>query len=202
MGKRYVISLMAANRVGIMASVTTALDELGGDLEEVSQTVMQKFFTIILSARFPEHRDQEVIVDHIRAVCRPFGVEVSLKDPDAEVLQEAAEGETEKYFLVATGEDRPGAIRKIAHRLAQDSIDIVDFYGLAREEHEFIAIMELAVPIGLDALALQRELEELGHAIGLSATLQHENIFIATSDPRPVRLSRLVRQEMKADAAP
>ena len=75
LSKRYIISLMAANRVGILAALTTALAELGGDLQEVSQTVMQKFFTIILAAEFPDHRDPRVIVEHIRGVCSPYGVE-------------------------------------------------------------------------------------------------------------------------------
>ncbi len=81
MAKRYLISLMAANRVGILAALANALTELGGDMQEVSQTVMQKFFTIILAADFPDHRDPQIIVEHIRGVCQPFGVEVSLKDP-------------------------------------------------------------------------------------------------------------------------
>jgi hypothetical protein len=54
------------------------------------------------------------------------------------------------------------------------------------------------VPLGVNALVLQKELEELGSAVGLSAALQHEDIFAATNDPRPVR----VRTRLKrADAA-
>ena len=89
MAKRYVIGLMAANRTGILAAVTTAMAELGGDIQEVSQTVMQKFFTIILAADFPDHRQAEVIVEHLRDACRQFGVEVILKDPDQEPLADA-----------------------------------------------------------------------------------------------------------------
>ena len=93
MTKRDIITLMAANRVGILAAVTTSLAELGGDIQEVSQTVMQRFFTIIMAAEFPENRDPTVIIEHIRGVCRPFGVEVSLKDPEQELLEEPpAEG--------------------------------------------------------------------------------------------------------------
>ena len=97
MSKRYIITFMAANRVGILAAVTTSLAELGGDIQEVSQTVMQRFFTIIMSAEFPENRDPSVIIDHIRGVCRPFGVEVNLKDPKVETLQELPNEGTEKY---------------------------------------------------------------------------------------------------------
>jgi glycine cleavage system transcriptional repressor len=195
MSKRYIITLMAANRVGILAAVTTSLAELGGDIQEVSQTVMQGFFTIIMSAEFPEHRDPSVIIDHIRGVCRPFGVEVSLKDPRLEILQEAPSEGIDKYFLTAEGEDKPGMIRQISARLAQEEIDITDVFARRAENGKtFVMVMELAVPGGVDALSLQKELEQLGSAVGLSAALQHEDIFSATNDPRPVRLSMRLRR--------
>lgn len=190
MSKRYVIGLMAANRTGILAAVTTAMAELGGDIQEVSQTVMQKFFTIILAADFPDHRQAEVIVEHLRDACRPFGVEVILKDPDLEPLADVPSDGIEKYFLTLTGHDAPGITARITGRLAREQIDITDLYGITQgPDRSFIMIMELAIPTGVDALALQRELEQLGKPVGLMATLQHENIFAATNDPRPVKIS-------------
>jgi len=188
--RRYILTLMAANRVGILAAITNAMAELGGDLQEVSQTVIQKFFTIILAAEFPAHRDPQVIVDHIRDICRPYGVEVCLKDPLAETLQDDPESDTERYFVTVTGHDEPGMIRQISARMAQDGIDITDLYALRNDaDRTFVMVMEVAVPPGADALSLQRELEDLSSSSGLSVTLQHENIFEATNDPRPVRVS-------------
>ena len=195
MTKRYMITLMAANRVGILAAVTTSLAELGGDIQEVSQTVMRGFFTIIMSAEFPENRDPSVIVDHIRGVCRPFGVEVNLKDPAEETLQDPPAEGSEKYYLTAEGQDKPGMVRQISARLAQEGIDITDVFARRADEGQtFVMVMELAVPKGVDALALQRELEQLGSAVGLSAALQHEDIFTATNDPRPVRIAQRLRR--------
>ena len=190
MTKRYIITLMAANRVGIIAAVTKALADLKGDLQEVSQTVMQKFFTIILAAEFPVGREPQVIVDHLRDVCKPFGVEVCLKDPALEGPCESPPGDLEKYFLTVTGSDKPGIIREISARLAREGIDITDLYAVRNEgDRSFVMVMELAVPQGVDALALQTDLERIGSTDGLSAALQHENIFAATNDPRPVKVA-------------
>ncbi len=190
MAKQYIITLTAANRVGIMAALTNALAELGGDLVEVSQTVMRKFFTMILAAEFPDHRDPQVIVEHIRDVCRPYRVEVCLKDPNEEVLQEDPLSGAEKYFLTLTGTDQPGIIRQISARLAEEGIDITDLYAVRSEEsRSFVLIMELSVPPGVDVQTLQTDLEALGRAIGLTVAVQHEQIFHATNDPRPVRIS-------------
>ncbi|MFN0051647.1 MAG: glycine cleavage system protein R [Planctomycetales bacterium] len=189
MSKRYVLGLMAANRTGIMAAISTALGELGGDIHEVSQTVMQQFFTIILAADFPDHRDPKVIVSHLEGVCRPFGVEVILKDPSQETFQPSPGEGVEKFYLTLTGHDTPGIVAQISGRLARERIDITDLYGLRSDGGKnFVMILELAIPMGVDALALRSELEQLGAPIGLSATLQHENIFAATNDPRPVKI--------------
>src|SRR5579863_5909896 len=150
MSKRYIITLMATNRVGILAAVTTSLAELGGDIQEVSQTVMQRFFTIIMSAEFPDTRDRSVIVDHIRGLCRPFGVEVNLKDPEEETLQDVQSEGIEKYYLTAEGKDKPGMIRQISARLAQEGIDITDVYARRADQGQtFVMVMELAVPRGV-----------------------------------------------------
>ena len=191
MPKRYIITLTAANRVGILAAITNAMAELGCDLQEVSQTVIQKFFTIILAAEFPDHRDPEVVVDHIRDVCRPYGIEVCLKDPSLETLQENPDEGVDKFILTVTGHDQPGIIRQISARLAQEGIDITDLHAVRNDDdRSFVMVMELAVPLGVEALPLQQELEDIGSSIGLSATMQHESIFASSNLHRPVHLSR------------
>ncbi|MGQ0636751.1 MAG: glycine cleavage system protein R [Planctomycetaceae bacterium] len=188
MAKRYVLGLMAANRTGILAAVAKALEELGGDIQEVSLTVMQRFFTIILAADFPDHRDAQVIISHLEGVCRPFGVDVILKDPQTEALQQEPTQGFDKYYLTLTGRDAPGIVARISGRLAREHIDITDLYGLRRDEDQhFVMILELAVPAGVDAAALRGELEKLGAPIGLSATLEHESAFASANDLRPAR---------------
>ncbi len=54
-------------------------------------------------------------------------------------------------------------VRQISARLAQEGIDITDVFARRADEGQtFVMVMELAVPPGVDALALQRELEQLG----------------------------------------
>ena len=84
--------------------------------------------------------------------------------------------------------------------MAEDEIDITDLYAVRKsEDRSFVMILELAVPMGVNALKLQTEVEALGESIGLSAALQHENIFIATNDARPVQLSKLVAPHLEPD---
>src|SRR5262245_57317035 len=99
MSKRYVLCLTAANRTGILAAVATALAEMGGDIAEISHSVVKNYFAIILAADFPEGRDPKVIVSHVEGVCQPFGVQLILKDPEREMIEGAAPGKSAKYML-------------------------------------------------------------------------------------------------------
>ncbi len=173
MSKRYVLCLTAANRTGILAAVATALAELGGDIAEINHTVVKNFFAIILAADFPEGRDPQVIVGHLEGVCRPFGVEVILKDPDLETVEEGSPGKSEDYVLTITGRDAPGVVARVSGRLAREGIDITDLHGTRHDDgRTFALVLELSVPEGADAALLQAELEELGASLGLTARLK------------------------------
>jgi predicted amino acid-binding ACT domain protein len=183
------MSVLASNRVGILAALTNALDELGGNMLDVSQAVIQDFFTMILAAEFPEERDPEVIVDHIRAVCRPFSAEVVLKNPENESTYEIDDEPVsrQRYVLTAAGRDRPGVLRYIAHRLAQDDIILMDLQGMRREaDRSFLTSMELAVPPGVDALKLRNDLEAEFRPDQITVSLQHRRVLAALAHPEPV----------------
>ncbi len=195
MAKRYIMTVLAANRTGILAALANALDELGGNIRDVSQAVIHKFFAVIMAADFPEDQDPEVIVDHIRAVCRPFGAEVTLRDPSEEM---GFDGETEptpkeRYVLTLSGPDRPGVLRFLAHRLALDGIDLVDLQGRQQESTQtFLAAMELSVPPGTDALHLCEELRQEFQSDGITVTMQHRRIIAALAHPEPVGFNTAV----------
>ncbi|HVW01291.1 MAG TPA: ACT domain-containing protein [Planctomycetaceae bacterium] len=188
MAQRYVINVFAANRVGVLAALATALAELGGNLVEVSQTVMQQFFTIIFAADFPENRDPQVIVDHIRGVCRPFGAEVWLKDPLVEILQDPAPGAA-SYFLTLRGPDAPGVTRRVSARLAEERIDIVELHAARQPDDAFEMVLELAVPPAVDPTRLREQLAAMGAEMGLAVALQQASEFAVANGPRVGRAS-------------
>ncbi len=63
----YIVTVTAADRAGIVYSVAGTLRDQGGNILELSQTVMRGCFTIILAVEFPEprppHRLAEIIAE-------------------------------------------------------------------------------------------------------------------------------------------
>ncbi len=188
MAKQYIMTLMAVNRIGILSALTNAIDDLGGNLLELSQAVIRRFFTMIVAVEFPPERDPEIIVEHIRSVCRPFGVEVSFKDPEQEVIPDSVseDATVDRYVLTITGPDQKGALRFITRRLAQEGIDIIDLHGIRDDAAmRFSAFMELIAPQGVDVLSVVHDLQSSSAAKNLLLTLQHRAILQATSRPEP-----------------
>lgn len=190
MAKRYVMTVLAANRVGMLAALANALDELGGNILATSQAIMDRFFTLIMSVEFPEERPREVVLDHIQAVCRPFAAEASLKelaDDDAcDSVPDRQQAET--YVLTVSGPDRPGVLRRLAHRLAQDGIDVMDLQASRVDEgRQFRFFMEICVPAGVDIGRLARDLLEVEPQGTLATTLQRRTVLDAMMCPDPPR---------------
>lgn len=194
MTKQYVMTVMATNRVGILAAIATALDELGGSFVDVSLAIMRQYFTIIAAVEFPDSRDTDVIVDHIRAVCRPFGGDVILKDPSEEPVLDGADVAvpTTKYYLRMGGEDRPGVLRKVSLRMAQEGIDITDLYG-ERDDAvgRFASCLELAVPSGADVSRVQRDLIATYQGQGVTFDLYRDDVLLAISQPDPLHVVKV-----------
>ena len=80
-----------------------------------------------------------------------------------------------------TGPDRKGIVRSITSYLASRNINIEDLYAVL-EEDTFLLIAQLQVPAGLESERLQLDVEELWPGPDVQVNLQHENVFLATSN--------------------
>lgn len=164
MSRTFVVSIMAANRIGVLAAVTRAMASLGGNLIEASQTVVHNFFAIVLAGEFPDSVDAGLIDDHITDAGRGYGLVVTVKDPQLEEFSSAPTSDRELRRLVVSGQDRPGIMPEVSARLAQRSIDICGLYAV-RDAESYRIEMQLFVPLDVDQPALCEELENLGHQI-------------------------------------
>ena len=178
MARRYIISLTGANRVGVLAAVTTALDELRGNLWEASISVMQPFCSILLAADFPEDRTADIVSDHIRDRCRPYAIEVRLSEPaaDSGILTPPSA----KYVLTVRGPDQPGVLRMLSTKLAELGVDIRNLYA-ERSGHDksFSLELELAIPMSLDFERVNHQITSRCQDLGLTLTLEPFAEFVA-----------------------
>lgn len=184
----YIITVMAHDRPGIVAGIGEAIYNLSGNIEELSQTVVRGYFTIIVCATFSHSPSCEQVREAVAATGARDELEVAvcIRKPDEPLS--ATPSTYDCFVLTLFGQDQPGIIYHIASYLASEDINITDLYGRTGERG-FTMVLELSVPPELDPRKLQDELEKLGHSFGLSAHFQHENLFKATHNLRSLAMS-------------
>jgi predicted amino acid-binding ACT domain protein len=83
-----------------------------------------------------------------------------------------------------SGQDRPGVLRRVSHRLAQDGIDVVDLYGERKDSAgTFVSCLQLDVPKGVNVATLQRDLDQMLKPEGVNVSLFDDRVLQAISQP-------------------
>jgi glycine cleavage system transcriptional repressor len=190
---QYIVTVTAADRVGIVFSVAGTIRDEGGNILELSQTVMRGYFTIILDVAFPDPRDPKALAAKVAERGKRFDLTVAVL-PVKESAQEPPVPNGERFILTVLGDDSPGNIHGIAGCLAAHGVNIVDLHARV-DGARFSMVMEAFLPPDLAPDSLRTELERFGRDHGLKAYVQHENIFVATSEPSPVRVGSTPRPQ-------
>jgi len=183
---RYIVTVTAADRVGIVQSVARTLRDEGGNILELSQTVMRGYFTIILEVEFADARDPTALAAALRRGGGAFGLTAAVIPVGAEAPPPPVPG-GERFILTVLADDAPGKILRIAGCLSALGVNINDLHARV-DGPRFSLVMEAFLPPALAPAAVRAELEQAGRSDGLEVFVQHENIFLATSEPNPVRV--------------
>lgn len=174
---------MSRDRAGIVAAVSGAIVGLGGNITHLSQTVLRGYFTIILSVESEADIDTEELRSAIEKTGAPGEFEVGVL-PYKEVASAPSAG-TERFVLTVRCRDRKGIIHDISRTLAERHINIDDFYAYVRDA-ELIMILEIGVAPGTELTALNADIDALARRTNISASLQHADIFRATTELQAV----------------
>ena len=75
-----VVSVLGTDKKGIIAKVTGALWEMDINVEDISQTIMQNYFTMIMLVNLSDSKLKFVeISDHLTELGKEIGVEIRIQ---------------------------------------------------------------------------------------------------------------------------
>lgn len=159
----FAVTVLGLDRPGIVAEVTEAIAELGGNLEDSSMTLLRGHFAMTLIAALDEG---EALADRLAGLAESGLVVSVLQVPDAP----DAQPRTESYLLSVHGGDRPGIVSAVTRRLADLGGNITDLSTrLAGGFYVLTAEVELPAHRGDEALtALREAAAELGVTVHLA----------------------------------
>ena len=73
-----IVTVIGTDKVGIIAQVTTALADLDVNILDVSQTIMQGAFTMMLLAKIPDNGNFNKVKSQLATLGDQIGVEIKV----------------------------------------------------------------------------------------------------------------------------
>lgn len=177
--KKYAISIICEDKVGIVSRVAKEIESLSGNIEELYQSVLKGYFTITMLTTFSKGMSSETLLGTLEKLGgkNDFTATVlARKDSD---IPPAAKGNL--FVLTISGEDRPGIITKVTSYLADHMVNIEGFDSIS-SDGKFTTTATLTIPLNNDIKNMRLELSEILSTFGAKATLMHKDIFAATSN--------------------
>ena len=178
---KVIISVIGPDRPGIIAAVTKVLFENDGNIENVSQTIMQSQFSGTFIVTLPDYLGQTTLSGLLKEGLRPMGLHVHLH-----MMEESpavARFEHAQRFVITTqGPDQKGLVAKITAVIAHFGVNVTNLQAIFKggdDPSDNVMIYEVDIPLETDQPALRRALKEKAHELKLDINIQHRNIFEA-----------------------
>jgi glycine cleavage system transcriptional repressor len=160
------VTVIGRDRPGIIAEVTRAVADLGGNIEDSSMTLLRGHFAWMLIADVSA--DPDDLADML-AHLADDGLVVSVLPVSDDVPYGHDSGH---YMLSVHGADRPGIVAGVTATLAQHGGNITDLSTRLGPGGLYLLVAEVTLPAGVDVVALGEQLAEAGRSLGVGVSLR------------------------------
>jgi len=176
-----IISILAADRIGLIHDITRVISELGGDLADTRQQILEGYFSMILAAAFPKTISLDLVRERLSAIDPETPLTVTIHPAPAPEQDNSPPRAT--HVLTARGDDRIGFVALVSGFCARHGINILDLSTTGSgSTYTMILLVDLsACP---DQQKMLDALEAFNREHGLNLLLQHHDIFRATNEIR------------------
>lgn len=179
---KVLISVLGQDRPGIIATVAREIAARRGNIENVSQTLLQDIFGALVIASIPGSENPDSLKEALRAACdgQHLFVHVDHYVPPGDLDKP----EIQPYVVTASGPDQPGLVAAITARLSQHGLNITNLYARLTnlsERFSSVMIFEVDVPRATIMDNLRADLAAISADLGIDLNIQHRKIFEAVS---------------------
>ncbi len=177
---KVVISILGQDRPGIIARVTAAIFEKDGNIENVSQTIVQSEFSGIFIAAFPAKNQTESLQAYFRDRVADMGLKAYVDT--VKPGKPAAATASEPFVITTQGPDRKGLVAAVTALIASFNVNVTNLQAVFKggdDPSQNIMIYEVDVPLNTNKQDLDVALREKAEELGLEISIQHRHIFEA-----------------------
>lgn len=167
-----IVTAVGADRPGIVAAVTGALLEIGGNLEETRAALLRGSFATVLAVAVPN----DVGASDVEAALRPIAEEMRLGMWVGPAAARPAATARVRWVLSVYGADHPGIVHGMALALAENDANIIDLSSRrVGDPPVYVLGIEVERDANRPAAALERALRTVATAHGVEMSLESED---------------------------
>lgn len=178
---RIVISVIGRDCPGVVYAITSALAKEKCNVEQLSQTILKGQFASIVIISAPEGVTEEQVqrVVSLSLEARNMDLTVSARYFETETFDSGED--TEPFVVTVNGSDQAEIIAMFSGIFAEQKVNIESLKAIRMpdESNECVLVFEIALPMSINRNAFRQMLQAKARSVGLSISIQHENIFEA-----------------------
>lgn len=165
------VTAVGADRPGIVASITQALLDLGGNLADCRAALLRGSFAIVVVAALPDG----VSDDDLRAALAASSGDLGLGVWVGPAQAPSPHPEGERCVISVYGADHPGIVAAVSRSLADADVNIVDLSSrVVGDPPIYVLGLEVELPAGMSPSALTARLDPVARAQGVELAVEAE----------------------------
>ncbi|HDI59715.1 MAG TPA: ACT domain-containing protein [Desulfobacteraceae bacterium] len=179
---KVIISVLGQDRPGIIAAVSDLIFRQDGNIENVSQTILQSEFSAIFIVSLPRSLSLEQLRAALQAGLEPLGQHIHVKPVLPGTPAYVPAPDREPFVITTRGPDRKGLVARITAVIARYGINVTNLQAVFKggdAPGDNVMIYEVDIPADVDQKRLRRDLRAEADALDLELSIQHRHIFEA-----------------------
>ena len=165
------MTAIGADRPGIVAAISAALLDIGGNLEDARAALLRGSFAITLAVAVPEGVGPEAVAARLAPVADELGLGISVQKADPV----GAEHTARRCMVSIYGADRPGIVATMAAALAENRVNILDLSArLVGDPPIYVLGMEVEIPDDAEPATIGGALRQVAATRGLEVSFEIE----------------------------
>ncbi len=170
----FALSVVGADRPGIVAAISGALYRLGCNIADSSCAMLAGEFAMILIVSHPVPFSADELLQQVQPACDQLGMTVSLRVlSPAEVHRHETFGEL--CVVTVYGGDKPGIVYQVTQELAERGINIQDLQTKLTgddDQQVYVMVLEVMLPETISFEALEEVMLMIGERLQVEVAVR------------------------------
>lgn len=178
MKKQIVISVLSMDRPGIIADVANVIFDLNGDLADMSQSVLDGFFSMIIIATFHKDVSATDIQKRLENIESSTELYCIVKENSEKALSSTSSVplKNDVYVVTAQGKNRTGLVAALGNFCRERNINILG-YQTKLVGNQYSMMLDISLPELLSPDHVHIQLLDTAGKLGLKVVMQHKRLF-------------------------